>query len=883
MPIVEIEGIGRVDIEGEVTPEKVDEVASFIRSQQAPDDQQSYLESRARMGPTTLPTLAVAAGETLLDPVMETISTGQFKSPMEVMQEQAEGKPFDKFMGNLQGNLQKRTQQAADLVGADLSAQPSGFGEQMLGGAVGAVTDPFGYVGMPLKVGSAVMRGLGLSGLGASSELGAEAGAGLEKSITGEDTGIGRTIGGVGAGLGAVGTAGMLSGTYGAGKETYKRVTGRAKDIPSAQRKILAKIADEQGITNVDSIIDEYNRIGHQIGDRKIPIVVAMSDNPIVAQQVGHLAKTDPIFRQRIAKELNEITDVVDTHNTKLFGERYGDIGPVSKQISEMEKSLKPVRKRITHLDNEIAKIESRVAPELDDTLLGEKMKSLVNQRRDAVKAELSPRYNALIQEGMSAGVTMPVEGTEQLYRFVKDNNIRDLFGKGTALDKAIMSKLTPKTKAARPVTEQEQFFGAVDDVPTKQEFPKLTFEQVDSLKRAINKAGRQTMDADGQRKIRQLKDIFGEARETMPGDYNGRLATLDNEFYQRIGIPFSKQGIKDIDSKAYYEKVAPVLLQNKTALQDFLDVSGTDGLQIARNAVMSHVYKSFVKDGSLNAASLQKYMRKNAGVIDTIPGVRKELNNAMVDQSQLMLTKDNLSRQYQVEQKKISDHFLQRYANDVTGVDYKKMIGDVFNDHRRLSKLYKDLGKLDRSTSTAVKQSLRRELVEHAGRQSTGAYDFLTDRRNRNVVARVMGMGYQKSVEDSAKLFDALRRADISKLVIALEKENVTSIAGVTTPEITGIGRRPIVGPVQKAVLLASKAWDATRRGRFDKSMKDLFADPESMLKLKKVADAYRKQPVDVRMAADKALTDGLRTISDVLPAYVYTSFKPVIEEETR
>lgn len=881
MPIVEIEGIGEVEIEGEITPERIAAVAADIRGTSI-EPQQSYLESRARMGPTMTPVLAATAAEALTSPVheQESIADRIKQDPLTA----AATLPFS-LIGDVGEPFARHTQTAADIVGADLTTRPEGIDEQMLGGTVEAVTDPMSYMSMPLKAGSAALRALGVGAGGAGAEVGGEIGAMTEKEFTGEDTGIGRLIGGSAAGT----TAGMSATTTASGFDTVVK-TGKAAlsrnklNLPKAQRQMLAKIADEQGHANIDAIIDEFNHLGHSIDNRKIPLLVAMSDNPVVAKQVMHLAQTDPLFRQKVTKELASLSDAVETHTVRTFGERYPDIGKPSDFVADMNKKLEPIRNQIEDTTIQIEKLSDKLTPTMSKGERGMKIRSLVDQRRKAVQAEMSPQYKALMDNAAEAGAVMPPNAVRDIYQFVKQNNLRDLFGKGTPLDNQVLRLLAPKGADTGTRTVIDPVYGASKEVAVRvsQQYNPLTFEQVDSLKRAVNELKRKPLNANERRLIGQFDDVVKNARESIPGDFNQRLMELDSSYYQKIGVPFSNQGIVDIDAKKYYEQVAPVLLKNKSALDDFLNVSGDDGVEIARNAVMADVYDKAVKDGVLNQRAFSHYIGRNSEVIDAIPGMRQQLDVIGNDHTQLLLKKDALDRQYKESQARIGQHFLSK-ASDAAGVDYTKMIQGLFTDKKRLDDLFSDFQMIDKGTVKAVKQALRAELIEHANRQPQGAFNFLTDVKNRNVVARIMGTGYQQSALDTAKLFDAIRRSDITKIGITAEKEAVTSVAGVKLHEITGIVRRPIVGPAQKGFLFGSKAWDATRAGRFDESMKELFLDPESLAKLKKVSDHYVKHPVDIK-TAKKNFTDAwVNALGDTMPVYMYTGTKPAAEEERR
>ena len=832
-----------------------------------------FLKSRAKMAPFTVPSLIAAAGETFyVDPAI-----AAFK-----------GESPDFTGSKFMQNFEKYLEGVSQIVGADHTMEPASEAERFVGGAVTAVADPLSYPGAPFKALSLLGRAGGQAVLGGTSEVTAEYGARMEQQMTGEDTGIGRLIGGLAPAIGSIPTAATAHGVFDTTHDTFKRVSSSRsmqKGIPSAQKDMLRKIANEQGIVNIDAILDEFNRIGHRISKKDVPLMVAMSDNSVVARQMQNLVKTDPVFREKVTSELHRLKGMVEDYSSRVFGQRYPDIGTPSELVQKMNKSLAPIRKRIDNLDNQIESLVEKVSPTMSKEARGRKISNLVDQRKTAIRQEMSPQYNQLVEDAMTAGAVLPAESTKQIYQFVKQNNIRDLFGKGTALDSKIMKYLSPKksVQTVRP-SATDPTTGQVTPAVTRNVsvYPTLDFDQMDSLKRAINSIKRQPLGADGARLIGQLDSVVKEARKNIPGDFNQRLIDLDVEYHKRLGIPFSEQGIVEIGVKKYYEEVAPVLTKNRSALKDFLDVSGEEGVEIARNAILSEVYDTAVTNGSLNPKALSRYMKKKSEVIGEIPGMRQELTEIAVDHGKLMLKRDRLDRAYKQQQNQIGKHFLSQ-SSDIAGVDYNQMLREVFSKKERLDSLMSDISKLDNATAKSVRHALRSELVEYANTQPQGAFDFLTDIRNRAVVGRIMGVGYQQAAKDVARMSDALRRADPSRIAMALEKDAAGTVLGVDVPYIMSQVRDRIASVFQKGIRVGSKAYDASRTGRFDESMKELFTDPESMMKLKKVADAQLKYDTGVGRASAEFIRSAVNAFGDVMPAYVYTGLKPTIEEDAR
>ena len=56
-------------------------------------------------------------------------------------------------------------------------------------------------------------------------------------------------------------------------------------------------------------------------------------------------------------------------------------------------------------------------------------------------------------------------------------------------------------------------------------------------------------------RLVQDLEDVLTNARNQIPGNFSDRLKEADRMYYEKIGIPFSAQGIRDIDAKQIFEK----------------------------------------------------------------------------------------------------------------------------------------------------------------------------------------------------------------------------------------------------------------------------------------------------------------------------------------
>lgn len=807
-----------------------------------------YIANQAKLGLTDASSLSKALVDTfLVDPAKTAYAalTGG---------EGVKGGVTERFGKNL-----KKAQEAgAALTGADTEMKSPGLLSSIVGGGARAVTDPLGYIGAPLKAGQTAARSAGLFAVGSSAETGGVLGEAVEKVTTGTETGTGRMVGAlVGAIKGApLAAAGV--GAVGSAASTAKQVYDKYKQVKvdpdaaeqayasGAAKRLLELVAKEQPAANLEQIVQEYNKIGSQVIGGDLPLLVSMADNPVVRQQVIRLAKTNPDFRQRVNTELENLAGALDARAETIFGKRYAQV-PESAPIS-----LKNAVKRREAIDDQLESIATRFEG-VDTTEQGKAIANLVKAREQAVRQEITPEYDNVINAARKAGAKLPEGDVANIYNFVVANNIRDVFGKGTPLDKRIMSVLQPDATGFAP----------------------MSFDNVESLKRSINELQRTVKDPQQLLKINQLEEVFNEGRKNIQGNFSQRLADVDKKFYEKVGVPFSEQGIKEIDSKKYAEQVAPVIAKNASATRQFLNVAGEQGQPIVRNSVVAEAYKSAVTpDGVLNPRALQKYIKDKSNVIDQVPGLREELNSAIVDDGILRLARKKIDDDLIAANRRVADNIFPQLGFSREAPDYATVVGRMTRDPNFRAKVFKDIKDLDPAPSKAVRRTLQAELVETARNSTGGAVEFLNNPRNRELADSLFGAGYSKAAMDIGKLSDKLKAADITGVGAVVERQELDALAkivpGLDIPYATSTIRDRISSLPQKIVRVATRINTTRTRDATDDAISELLLDPQGMKKLANVTktlDLSIKNPVEFKKIKD--------TFADVLPRYFYIGSK--------
>ena len=506
-----------------------------------------------------------------------------------------------------------------------------------------------------------------------------------------------------------------------------------------------------------------------------------------------------------------------------------------------------------------------------DDAIdIGTRITQLKDTQLKAAKKQLEIEYEALRVGSRKAGVNLPEEGVASIYNFVKENRLRDVFGKGTAIDKEILKQFEPKNN----------------------EFYPVNFETVISLKEAINKLQRGRLDPKEERLLIELENVVNKAREGIPGKWNQQLMDVDRAYYENVGVPFSAQGIRDIDSRKYAEQVAPVIVKNASAFNQFRSVVGDEANVIGRNALLSEAYDKTVKNGTLNPNALRAFITKKGAVIDEIPGLRQEFNLALIDDQGLKMHKATLDNNIKAAEKRLADNFIAQSIDPQTGQalpSYNQIVNNILQNRSNLVQVRSQLADVDPTTSKAVKNALKAEFVNKAREFPDGGIAFLTDIKNKDVVEFLYGMkttegkqipgltynSFRRSAEDILRLSDAAKTADISRINLQQDNKKLDAVGkalenlglpGLDLPFLASNYRDRITSLFQKGVRIMSRVNERRTQDALNTEIDNLLFDPNGMQKLREVGNEIKfnfDNPVSIQRFVD--------TMTDVFPRYMY------------
>lgn len=823
-----------------------------------------YLWNKAKTGLSNLPAMLSAGG----------------------MQQQgtfAGAFPTQPELETTPGAVQKQIAGVRDVAAPTMNVP--GYGKtsvpaSMMGAGVEAMADPASYLG---GVGSLLKRANIANISGMFGEAGAEAGGATEKALFGQDTGVGRAIGGVTGAVGAPLAGAPFRLGVEAGTDVGKQLWSKYKTVKidpaaaedavaaGATKRILEQAAKSTGYADIPALLADMQKASVYVTGDKAPLFFAAIDNPVLRAELQRLARTNPEVRGRLDEELKQIAIQIDNKADRIFGTRYAAAGGADGLKSTN------ARARILAIDNQLDKIASRVDVEATRAQVGRAAENLIESKKKAVKAEIGPEYEGLKQEARDADVKMPPEATEGLYTFVEANNLQDIFGRGTSVGNKIMRLLKPRET---PVTGDPNIIAleraAGISPETNKVFSTLSFDDVDSLKSEINRLQRVVREPTQQKKLMDLETQLSSMRDEFIPEWSNRLKEIDTKYYERLGVPFGAQGVKDIDSAKYATNVAPIIVKNTESLTDFLKVAGDQGLPIANNAMMARAYDAATKGGEFNAKALANFLGKKEvkDVLNMLPETKKALLDSVTDDRVLRTAKAKLDVAATAAEKRIADNWITQKEPDFSALATKFM-----SNAKDREKLLRDLKDVAPETSKAVLNSLRREIAQKA-MQSESAFGYLTSPANKNALNAAMGSGYQEKLKLIAKMADNLKKTNVDNLNIQLTQQQTDALGGVVKgldiPFVTSTLRDRISSNTQKVVRLLSRINVSQIKDKADEQLINVLFDKNGVDNLSKMSTDLNfniKNPLDLKKVKD--------TFLNSIPANVYIGLQATEEEQ--
>jgi len=748
--------------------------------------------------------------------------------------------------------------------------KPAGEIQRYVGSGVRSVVGegPMAIVGAKGKIGAGVELLHSLASA-ISGQVGAEVAYNVAKDAFG--------AGDTGAKI-AANITGMITGAAPSflrtGGTTVAHYAGAAKD--SATNFKTEKERFVNGIEQADSylqdtqlrgIIDAATTVQPDIADvvraakdledlipnLSIAPAAILADNPIYRYNTDKLNKTNPEFRARLIESLKGTKKAIDDRRFSLFGET-GSV--MSKQLRDTlpvdySKNLRNAKKRIDAIDFQMAKVSDSLSPRLDLSDVGDSVRNLMRAKEAAVKSRLQPEYTRILDKASSEGMRMPKESVAAVYNNVRLLKAEDVFAGFPDLARQINTKWSPI-----PILR--------DGVEVGKTFRNVKIQEVDSLKRALNKALRSTKDADAYRKLADIKNTFTGEVSKLPSDFSAAYQDLDLQFYKELGIPLNAAGAKQLTAARFQTQVGSYLSKPEQA-KDFLNFVGDAGIPIVKDSILLKMASSNVlnKDGIVDPKNLDRFITANKRLIDTVPNFREELSDVRTMMQVLPAQQQKMDAQYNIEAKRLASGFYKGvYEEDLSNVVTK-----ILNKPSESDKYFRDVKNFESNTAKMLRQGVRAEMVEKALTSDGSALGFIE--KHQTAFDRWFGNTYMKDIKAIAQASDLLNKYDLSKMRFAVDFKNndiAMQKTNMSFPEYLSLARDRITSTLVKFGIAGSKIATRSVAKSRDSELVELMLQPEKLAQLSKDLERIKEYSIkgktDVVLNSFKELSGKLLSV---------------------
>jgi hypothetical protein len=729
-------------------------------------------------------------------------------------------------------------------------AKPQTGTEKIIGAGIESVTSPESYLFPGLSVarrmglfGQAVTRPVEAAAIGGGAEAGAQAGRFAGQKMGAPTAGeiVGSFIGG-GVGQSLVGFVPRLTPAAQALKTKLDSFSGRVpqdeltRDIDSRINNIF--IAAAAADPKFASIIEEAVKAQKGVSIKtpgaeavELPINAVLANNPVINNFIQGLSAKDPVFRANYSDQFERAKAALTLNQMRLFGD------PSKAELSiSVPKVEKPVERKIRSIDEQIADI-SKVEI-VDPFTYGQKVSSLITKKEDDARALVRPLYQEAFDIAAKNKVELPAASVGDIYNFVASEKASDIFKTFPSIYSKVKSRFAP-TEVETPVilgAKGEELTGGV-----KQMFAPAGVDDLDSLKREINRQLRKTNEPSEIRLLGTLKDKVNSTIESLDESFVAAYKNADKEYFKKVGLPFDSFTLQNVDRKKFNEQIAPAIIGNKSNVIDFINAVGDDGVRLVKDAYLDNFAKSSLRNEIINPQLANKWIEKNKGGMSLVPGLEDEIRAAVGDVQKLNDYKNRLNANFT---KVAGDELLR-----LEGKSTQQLVNSMYGSKEFTDGFLRKYGG-NKDNLNAIRSFMLDDIVS-----SGNPIEVLNDRNKSAIFNRVFGPTYSEKVKDFAVASDRLTR-DITNVPFRGEtvpKTPIEQMIGVPPETILSRFYNPVSGPVYAMSYIFSRFWAKQALEGTEQKLKDILLNPKDAMKVMSVVGSQAKS-IDMKKVKEAA-----------------------------
>lgn len=547
----------------------------------------------------------------------------------------------------------------------------------------------------------------------------------------------------------------------------------RASEIEQKTGVSLPMLAAANGDTTISSFLQSQMSRGENA-----EFAAAMKSQYEAAEQALIKAK------RGVAPSMQEVDAYVKRKAAEVTAKNKEITAAAAQASQKRQQGLENINTRIQELS-------AVTSPGQLDT--GARLTNLISAKEASIRSELSPKYEELIKQSSDAGIVLPAPAAKGLRDFVKDEMNLDVFQKFPSLYNAINKEFKVSTPLATSKTATKYKF-AVDATESTKDV-KLT--TLDSLKREVNKALRDTTDKDQIRRLVELKKQVDGAIDQVDPAFSQPYRALDKEYATRLGMPFSEQGVVNVNRAKFVEDSVPLMTKNASSLKQVMGIIGDDaqGRKIVEDAFMWDISQNRsiinTNTGEINPAQLRRYLAQNKDKIDLVPGLRQKLETLG---SQVDVLKQNrtaiLTKEKEAQIEQAENLWSQAYG---TSGGLRGLVRSSLGNQQQLDNLVAITSK-DKVAREGVKAALIEDVLNAPGDR------LELFQNNRKAFEKIFGVPESRNLE---LIVEASQRLKDNPFKFNM---NINTISKTRYEELTGSKMETSLGEARNQVMTAAR-----------------------------------------------------------------------------
>jgi hypothetical protein len=712
--------------------------------------------------------------------------------------------------------------------------EPQGGLQKIIGQGTEAVTSPESYLFPPLAAtkrlglfGQTILRPTEQQVIGSSAEAGGQAGEYIGEKMGAPTTGrvVGSVVGGgfSGYSLGNLLKAGpVVNKGFDVARTQWEKVRGTVpedellKDVDNRISNIFiaAGAADPTFMDTITKAAKAQQNLSLKtVGGAPIqmPVSSLLADNPVVNQLIQSLSAKDPVFRAQYGNQFEQAKQALTASQIRLFG----DPSKVSVNVSPLD-LVKPQARRTRTIDEQIG--DAYKDATLDPNVFGQRVSTLVAAKEDAAYKLVKPLYTEAFDIAKQKNVELPANSVDDIFNFVAGEQASDIFKTFPSIYNRVRAKFRPSEVAPSPILTAEGKPMTEGGI----KFSAATVEDLDSLKREINKQLRKTSEPADIRLLSELKARVGGHIDNLDPDFVQAYRNADASYFQKVGLPFNSETLKAVDRKKFVEQIAPAIIGNKSNVDDFIKATGEEGVRVARDAFYDSFSRAALKNDVIDPKAANKWLAKNQGGMSLVPGLEDELRTASNNVTALIAERNRL------------DAAFKKVASDqiVSSGGFRspqELVSKLYSDVNFTNKFMQQYG-ANKDAVNAARSFMLDDIVK-----SGDPVAMLNDRTKAAIFNRVFGPTYAQKVQDFALVSGRLNR-DLTNVPFKVEtvpKTPFESVVGIPPEQVISRFTNPVSGPFYAISSLMSKFWANKASAATEEKLKTLLLNPTDAVKV--------------------------------------------------